>query len=112
VAEVTLQPGGEAPRWQGGRLEAAELASLLGEAPPPTEPEPEPEPEPEQSSTLEPAAEALTEAEPTIEPEPATELGVKDLANSEAAPPDPLSPPESPNQSSIAAAPLDRSMTP
>ena len=114
VAEVTLQPGGEAPRWQGGRLEAAELASLLGEAPPPEEPEPEPEPEPEQSAALEPSAEALNEAEPTIETEagPATELGVKGLAESEAAPPDPLSPPESPTQSAIADAPLDRSMTP
>lgn len=40
AGEVILEPDGPSPRWQGGRLEPAELASLLGEAPPPTPSEP------------------------------------------------------------------------
>ena len=74
------------PRWQGGRLEPAELAVLLGEAPPPSEPEPIPEPPPEASPhaapepaagressaahSAEPAAEPLPESVPPSEPAP------------------------------------------
>jgi len=110
VAEVTLQSGAETPRWQGGRLEPAELASLLGEAPAPAEPEPAPE----QASTPDPAAEALSEAETTIELEarPATELEVDDLAERESAQPDLPHPPEPPTQADVAAAPLAGSLVP
>ncbi len=79
VGEVSLEPGGERPRWQGGRLEPAELASLLGEAPPPTAPAPEPETasEPEPLSDAAgavdvgpaPAPPASTDPEDTSEPE-------------------------------------------
>ncbi len=58
VSEVTLRPGNAAPRWQGGRLDAVELAQLLGEAPP-AEPEPEPDPvvaEPSTPPTITPPA--------------------------------------------------------
>ncbi len=110
VAEVTLQSGAEAPRWQGGRLEPAELASLLGEAPAPGEPEPEPE----QGSAPDPAEEALSEAETTIQLEagPATELEVDDLAERESAQPDLPHPPEPPTQADVAAAPLAGSLVP
>jgi hypothetical protein len=86
VGEVRLEPGGPRPRWQGGRLEPAELAALLGEAPPPSEPEPPretpPEPSPQaapepapgtESSaahSAEPAAEPLPESVPPSEPAP------------------------------------------
>ncbi len=64
VSEVTLRPGSAAPRWQGGQLDAVELAQLLGEAPPP-EPEPEPQTEPQ----TEPETETETEtAEPPTPP--------------------------------------------
>ncbi|WP_156818425.1 hypothetical protein [Cyanobium gracile] len=61
VGEVILEPGGEAPRWQKGRLTPSELAILLGEAPPP----PAPEPEQATESDATPAPEATTMAEPT-----------------------------------------------
>jgi len=74
VGEVILEPGGEPPRWQKGRLTASELAILLGEAPPPAaiEPEPEPEPEPaaESDGTLEPEATAMPAPEQPQEPQP------------------------------------------
>ncbi len=74
VGEVILEPGGEPPRWQKGRLTASELAILLGEAPPPAAPEPEAEPEPEQTKesegTLEPEATAMPEPAPPQEPQP------------------------------------------
>ncbi len=82
VGEVILEPGGDAPRWQKGRLTASELAILLGEAPPPAAPEPEAEPAQEQTAesegTLEPEATALPAeaggagSPPTTAPEPPT----------------------------------------
>lgn len=60
VGEVILEPGGEPPRWQKGRLTPPELAILLGEAPPPAAPEPE------QATELE----AAPDPEPTATPEP------------------------------------------
>nr|WP_305798565.1 hypothetical protein [Synechococcus sp. CCY 9618] len=62
VGEVLLEPGGQRPRWQGDRLEPAELASLLGEAPPPAEPEPEQE----QEGESEPETATPMGAEPEI----------------------------------------------
>ncbi|KEF42344.1 MAG: hypothetical protein ER33_06590 [Cyanobium sp. CACIAM 14] len=58
VGEVTLEPGGEGPRWQGGRLDPIELATLLGEEPPPVEPSAAPEPDEtaEAGSETQPAA--------------------------------------------------------
>jgi hypothetical protein len=77
VGEVTLEPGGASPRWQGDRLEPAELASLLGETPPPAEPEAEPEPEnrpePETEPEAAPETPAPTEAEPAVESATAAE---------------------------------------
>ncbi len=84
VGEVILEPGGEPPRWQKGRLTPSELAILLGEAPPPAAPEPEPEQplqpqeqEEEQAAesdgTLEPEATALAEPAQPQEPEPLPE---------------------------------------
>jgi hypothetical protein len=73
VGEVILEPGGEPPRWQKGRLAPAELAILLGEAPPPA-PEPgqaaesDATPAPETSAVAEPAAPQDTEAPPMAEP--------------------------------------------
>lgn len=59
VEEVILQPGGESPPWQGGRLDPSTLASLLGEAPSPSAPEPgaEPDPDPEPEPVAAPEAE-------------------------------------------------------
>lgn len=74
VGEVILEPGGEPPRWQMGRLTASEMAILLGEAPPPAAPEPvaEPEPEPaaESDGTLEPEATTLPAPEQPQDPQP------------------------------------------
>jgi hypothetical protein len=98
VTEVTLQPGAEAPRWQGGRLEAAELAILLGEAPPPAPAEPDPEPDP--------GPEPDPEAEPELAPDPAPEPE----AGPEAAGIEGL--PESPAPADIAEFPLDGSVAP
>jgi hypothetical protein len=86
VGEVTLEPGGASPRWQGGRLEPTELASLLGEAPPPTEPEPEPEPEPETRPEAESQPEAAPETPATTEAEPAVESATAAEAEAEAGP--------------------------
>jgi hypothetical protein len=118
VAEVTLQSGAEAPRWQGGRLEPAELASLLGEAPPPAVPDPEPEPEPEAEPEQEPetAQDSAREAEAAAGSE--TELGIEeqaaieDLPKSEAAPADLPHPPEPPIKADLAEAPLAGSLAP
>ena len=67
VGEVVLEPGGETPRWQKGRLTPSELAILLGEAPPPPAPEPEPAAESELAaeSDAPPAPETAAMAEPT-----------------------------------------------
>ncbi|MCT0206175.1 hypothetical protein [Synechococcus sp. CS-1332] len=110
VSEVTLQPGAEAPRWQGGRLEPTELAILLGEAPPPSAPEPDPEPE----SIPEAEAEALMAAEPDPEAELGTEdqLGVGNLAEIEAATTDVPDPPVPPTSAEVAEPPLDGSVAP
>lgn len=72
VGEVILQPGGEPPRWQKGRLTASELAILLGEAPPPAAPEPEQEQQQaaESDGTLEPEATAMPESAQPQEPQP------------------------------------------
>ena len=77
VGEVILEPGGEPPRWQKGRLTASELAILLGEAPPPAATEPEAEPEQELAAesdmTLEPEATAISEQGPPQDPQPQPE---------------------------------------
>ena len=38
VSEVVLKPSSNQPRWQQGRLSPAELATLLGQTPPPAQP--------------------------------------------------------------------------
>ena len=84
VSEVTINSSSPTPSWQRGRLDASELAQLLGDQPAtPAAPEPEPEPVPEApvaaieinpppasepQSPLEP--EASPEPEPPAEPEP------------------------------------------
>ena len=82
VSEVTINSSSPTPSWQRGRLDASELAQLLGEEPAtPAAPEPEPVPEApvaaveinpppasEPQSPLEP--EASPEPEPPAEPEP------------------------------------------
>jgi len=74
VGEVILEPGAEPARWQQGALTAAEVAILVGEAPPPAPPEPvaEPEPEPaaESDGTLEPEATTLPAPEQPQDPQP------------------------------------------
>ncbi|MCP9793543.1 MULTISPECIES: hypothetical protein [Synechococcales] len=120
VTEVTLQPGAEAPRWQGGRLEPAELAILLGEAPPPaaSEPDPEPMPEEQPATAEESAPELETEALMGAEPDPETKLGSEDqagggnLAEIEAATADLAGPPEPPTTIELAEPPLDGSVAP
>lgn len=109
VGEVSLVPGGERPRWQGGRLEPAELASLLGEAPPPTAPVPEPEPdqvpepEPGPEAALEPEPETASEPEQATAPEPEARseplsdaAGAADVGPAPAPPPSPD--PENPSE--------------
>ncbi|NDC13913.1 MAG: hypothetical protein EBZ76_01530 [Synechococcaceae bacterium WB9_2_170] len=47
VSEVVLKPATNQPRWQQGRLSAAEMVALLGQAPPPAKaaaPKPAPKP--------------------------------------------------------------------
>jgi len=120
VTEVTLQPGAEAPRWQGGRLDPAELAILLGEAPPPAASEPDPEPMPEeQPATAEDSAPELeTEALMGAEPGPETKLGSEDqaggenLAEFEAATADLPDPTEPPTTTELAEPTLDGSVAP
>lgn len=82
VSEVTINSSSPTPSWQRGRLDASELAQLLGEEPAtPAAPEPElvpeapvvaveinPPPASEPQSPLEP--EASPEPEPPAEPEP------------------------------------------
>ncbi|KAF0652353.1 hypothetical protein L107_15737 [Cyanobium sp. Copco_Reservoir_LC18] len=101
VGEVILEPGGEAPRWQQGRLTPSELAILLGEAPPPPAAEPEQAaeadapPVPEATVMAEPPPPQETEqpqmAEPqVVEPEPEPQLvgpaGAADAADPESDP--------------------------
>ena len=80
VSEVTINSSSPTPSWQRGRLDASELAQLLGEEPatpaaPGTEPEAQvaaieinPPPASEPQSPLE--SEASPEPEPPAEPEP------------------------------------------
>jgi hypothetical protein len=122
VTEVTLEPGTAPPRWQGGRLQPAELAILLGEAPPPaalepepqTEPMPEPEPETAQDSDPDVKTEALMGAEPG----PGTELETEVLAEvgnpAELEPSTAVlaNPPEPLTAAEVAESPLDGSVAP
>ncbi len=86
VAEVILEPGGDPPRWQQGRLTDSELAILLGEAPPPAAPEPAAEP------AAEPAPEPAPDPEPDPDPEQATAADADGTLET-APPPEPLPPP-------------------
>ncbi len=98
VGEVSLEPDGERPRWQGGRLEPAELASLLGEAPPPTPPAPEPEPD--QVPEPEPEPEAAQEPEPDAGSEPLSDgVAAVDAGPLPASPPSPD--PEDPTEPEV-----------
>jgi hypothetical protein len=126
VTEVTLKPGTAPPRWQGGRLQPAELAILLGEAPSPaalepepqTEPMPEPEPEPEPETAQDSDPEVKTEALMGAQPGPVTELGTEVLAEvGNPAEADPSAvvlalPPELPPVAEVAESPVDGSVAP
>ncbi len=123
VAEVTVEPGAAAPRWLGGRLAPGELASLLGEAPPPAPPEPqqpeptpEPDPQPDPEPTPEPESEseAPTDAPPVSTPESGAqfELGVESPGDSAEPQPEPPVPAESIPPSPLAQAPLGGSVEP
>lgn len=76
VSEVTIDISSPTPSWQRGRLDASELAQLLGEEPAtPAAPEPEPEPVPEAPvAAVEinppPASEPQSPLEPESSPEP------------------------------------------
>ena len=78
VSEVTINSSSPTPSWQRGRLDASELAQLLGEEPAtPAAPEPEPEPEPVPEAAVAaieinppPASEPQTVAEPLPATEP------------------------------------------
>ena len=78
VSEVTINSSSPTPSWQRGRLDASELAQLLGEEPAtPAAPEPEPEPEPVPEAPVAaieinppPASEPQTVAEPLPATEP------------------------------------------
>jgi hypothetical protein len=122
VTEVTLDPGAVAPRWQGGRLQPAELAILLGEAPPPAalepEPETEPMPEPEPETATAPAPAVATEALTDAGPAPSAELETDVLAEvgnpAEIEPSTAVlaDPPEPPTAAEVAESPLEESVTP
>ena len=132
VGEVILEPGGDPPRWQTGRLTASELAILLGEAPPPAAPEPEPEPEQatESDATLEPARPLETEPQPEPQPLAAVADGTagpesdpgppgqaeipEPQASAPAPVPEPPTPPDPPMADGIAAdgVPQDTQDTP
>ncbi|MCT0215990.1 hypothetical protein KQ298_06605 [Synechococcus sp. CS-1330] len=76
VSEVTIDISSPTPSWQRGRLDASELAQLLGEEPAtPAAPEPEPEPVPDAPvAAVEinppPASEPQSPLEPESSPEP------------------------------------------
>ena len=76
VSEVTINSSSPTPSWQRGRLDASELAQLLGEEPAKlAAPEPEPEPVPEAPvEAIEinptPASEPQSPLEPESSPEP------------------------------------------
>ena len=76
VSEVTINSSSPTPSWQRGRLDASELAQLLGEEPA-TLAAPEPEPEPVPEAPVEaieisptPASEPQSPPEPEASPEP------------------------------------------
>ena len=122
VTEVTLDPGAETPRWQGGRLQPAELAILLGEIPPPAalepKPETEPMPEPAPETATAPGPAVATEALTDAGPAPATELENDVLAEvGKPAGIEPSTavladPPEPPTAAEVAESPLEESVTP
>ncbi|MEA5442660.1 hypothetical protein [Cyanobium gracile] len=124
VSEVILEAGAEAPRWQGGRLQPAELAILLGEAPPPAAPDPEPEtepmpePEPEPETTQESAPDVETEALTDAGQDAATGLGTEvqtegeNPAEIETAPADRPNPSVPSASAELAEPPLDGSVEP
>lgn len=72
VREVVIDSSTPPPSWQRGRLEASELAQLLGEAPATPEPEPDPTTEPQSPADQEssPEQESLAESETMAEPDP------------------------------------------
>jgi hypothetical protein len=72
VREVVIDSSTPPPSWQLGRLEASELAQLLGEAPATPEPEPDPTTEPQSPADQEssPEQESLAESETMAEPDP------------------------------------------
>ena len=76
VSEVTINSSSPTPSWQRGRLDASELAQLLGDQPAtPAAPEPEPQPVPEAPvEAIEinptPASEPQSPLEPESSPEP------------------------------------------
>ncbi len=126
VSEVILEAGAEAPRWQEGRLQPAELAILLGEAPPPAAPEPEsepkteimPEPEPEPETAQDPAPDVETEALSGAGADPTAALGNEVQAEgenpeeSETATADLPNPSVPPAMAELAEPPLDGSVEP
>jgi hypothetical protein len=71
VSEVVLKPATNQPRWQQGRLSAAELVTLLGQAPPPAKaaaPKPAPSPRPERKADARPAVKSPPEPAPAPKP--------------------------------------------
>ena len=75
VSEVTINSSSPTPSWQRGRLDASELAQLLGEEPAtPAAPEPEPEPVPEEPvAAIEINPPTASAPQTVAEPLPATE---------------------------------------
>ncbi|MCP9783946.1 hypothetical protein KBY83_11575 [Cyanobium sp. WKJ7-Wakatipu] len=75
VSEVTINGSSPTPSWQRGRLDASELAQLLGEEPAtPAAPEPEPKPVPEEpAAAIEINPPTASEPQTVAEPLPATE---------------------------------------
>ena len=71
VSEVVLKPATNQPRWQQGRLSAAELVALLGQAPPPAKaaaPKPAPSPRLERKADARPTVKSPPEAAPAPTP--------------------------------------------
>ena len=101
VSEVTINSSSPTPSWQRGRLDASELAQLLGEQPAtPAAPEPEPEPIPEAPVVAieinpPPASEPQSVAEPLPATEPQSPLEPEASPEPESpAEPEPLPDPE------------------
>jgi hypothetical protein len=109
VGEVMLEPGGEPPRWQQGRLTPSELAILLGEAPP-QDPEAKAMPEsvqplemaepPEPVQLPQPAMSDGADGSPVPESDPGLPPQTEVPAPQESQPapaPEPPSPPDPPD---------------